>query len=136
MMKEEFEKMAGYEVSFEDYNNIIEPMYMATNLDKSEFVKVLDKKRFALKTGKQYVKEMKQIAQHLKKTCENYTDFEALEKLEVLAEEWRVRIGAYGCNIDKRYTMEHLGYGRGCSYPNKIEFYSPKYQTMDIINLI
>ena len=30
MMKHEFEALAGYEVSFEDYNNVIEPMYMAT----------------------------------------------------------------------------------------------------------
>lgn len=29
MMKHEFEKIAGYEVTNEDYNNIIEPMYMA-----------------------------------------------------------------------------------------------------------
>lgn len=48
MMKHEFEQIAGYEVSWEDYNNIIEPMYMATNLSKAEFVKILDKKRFAV----------------------------------------------------------------------------------------
>ena len=30
MMKHEFEALAGYEVSFEDYNRVIEPMYMAT----------------------------------------------------------------------------------------------------------
>ena len=59
MMKVEFEKLAGYEVSFEDYNSIIEPMYMATDLSKEEFVKVIDKKRFALKTKKQYIAEMK-----------------------------------------------------------------------------
>ena len=46
MMKHEFEQIAGYEVSWEDYNNIIEPMYMATNLSKEEFVKTLSKKRF------------------------------------------------------------------------------------------
>lgn len=48
MMKHEFEQIAGYEVSWEDYNNIIEPMYMATNLSKEEFVKTLSKKRFAV----------------------------------------------------------------------------------------
>ena len=48
MMKHEFEALAGYEVSWEDYNNIIEPMYMATNLPKDEFVKTLNKKRFAV----------------------------------------------------------------------------------------
>ena len=29
MMKHEFEQIAGYEVTWEDYTNIIEPMYMA-----------------------------------------------------------------------------------------------------------
>ena len=48
MMKHEFESIAGYEVSTEDYDNIIEPMYMATNLSKQEFVKTISKKRFAI----------------------------------------------------------------------------------------
>ena len=48
MMKHEFEALAGYEVSYEDYDKIIEPMYMATTLSKEEFVKVIDKKRFAI----------------------------------------------------------------------------------------
>ena len=48
MMKHEFEAIAGYEVSTEDYEKIIEPMYMATNLSKAEFVKTISKKRFAV----------------------------------------------------------------------------------------
>lgn len=46
MMYQEFEEIAGYEVSYEDYNNIIEPMYNATNLSKQEFVKTLNLKFF------------------------------------------------------------------------------------------
>ena len=46
MMKHEFEALAGYEVSYDDYTNIIEPMYMAINADKAEFVKMIDRKRF------------------------------------------------------------------------------------------
>ena len=49
MMKHEFEAIAGYEVSTEDYEKIIEPMYMATNLSKKEFVQTISKKRFAVK---------------------------------------------------------------------------------------
>lgn len=49
MMKHEFEALAGYEVSVSDYDNIIEPMYMATELSKEEFAKVISKERFALK---------------------------------------------------------------------------------------
>ena len=48
MMRHEFEEIAGYKVSAEDYNNIIEPMYYAANLSKHEFVKTLNKKRFEL----------------------------------------------------------------------------------------
>lgn len=57
MMKFEFEELVGYEVSNEDYDNIIEPMYMAVNLSKQEFVKVIDRKRFEVK----YQKSQEQI---------------------------------------------------------------------------
>ena len=46
MMHKEFEEIAGCEVSYEDYTNIIEPMYMATNMSKYEFVKTLNLKFF------------------------------------------------------------------------------------------
>lgn len=59
MMKIEFEALAGYEVSVSDYDNIIEPMYMATNLNKAEFVKVICKERFALKSREELIQEMK-----------------------------------------------------------------------------
>ena len=49
MMKHEFEELAGYKVSSEDYDRIIEPMYMATNLSKQDFVKCIDRKRFEQK---------------------------------------------------------------------------------------
>lgn len=89
MMKHEFEALAGYEVSVADYDNIIEPMHMATKLSKEEFVKVICKERFALKSREELIQEMKEIAGHLKKTCENFTDIEAEEKLETLAAEYK-----------------------------------------------
>ena len=46
MMHKEFEEISGCEVSYEDYTNIIEPMYMATNMSKYEFVKTLNLKFF------------------------------------------------------------------------------------------
>lgn len=49
MTKHEFETLAGYEVSTESYNEIIEPMYMATNLTKQEFVKTINRKAFEIK---------------------------------------------------------------------------------------
>ena len=48
MTRAEFEKLAGYEVSAETYNNIIEPMYMRTDWDKATFVKKIKNMREAL----------------------------------------------------------------------------------------
>lgn len=59
MMKQEFEKLAGYEVSDWDYYHIIEPMYTNVYLDKEEFIKTLNKKRFALPTSREIVKKLK-----------------------------------------------------------------------------
>lgn len=58
MMKHEFEAIEGYEVSVSDYDNIIEPMYMATDLNKAEFVKVISKERFALKSREELIQEI------------------------------------------------------------------------------
>ena len=69
MMKHEFEALAGYEVSTEDYEKIIEPMYLATDLTKQEFVKTISKQRFALKPLKKIIKEMRECAESLKETC-------------------------------------------------------------------
>lgn len=46
MMQHEFEERAGITVTAEDYNNIIEPMYMALKLSKDDFVKVVNLKFF------------------------------------------------------------------------------------------
>ena len=136
MMKAEFEKLAGYEVSTEDYNNIIEPMYMATDLSKEEFVKVIDRQRFALKTREQIIRKMKMYARHLKDTCDKYTDYEVIDKLNKLAEEYKERFCFYGFLINSKYTLEHLGECRGCTYPAEIEYYNSKYHTIDRIKLV
>jgi len=129
MMKHEFETIAGYEVSANDYYNIIEPMYMATNLDKSEFVKVIDKKRFALKTRKQMQTEMKKIAKHLTETFTHYTDYEAKEKLQTLATEYAERFFGKGF---KAYISEEMQWS--CYYPTKVEFYGTEtYKTVETI---
>lgn len=130
MMKHEFEKIAGYEVSWEDYTNIIEPMYNATDLDKFEFVKLLSKKRFDLGAKKKHlVKMMKVIARHLKETCTHYTDFEAKEELEKLVEEYKNLIGAHGYIIHETEIWT-------CYYPRAIDIYDSGYRTMKKIELI
>lgn len=47
MMQHEFESLAGIQVTREDYDNIIEPMYMATAMPKAAFVKTLNLKFFS-----------------------------------------------------------------------------------------
>lgn len=123
MMKHEFEAIAGYEVSFEDYTKIIEPMYMATNLDKVEFVKTLNKKRFALKPLKTIVKEMRKCAESLKETCIHYRDHETLDKLEGLVKEYRNRV--YGSSEVATFAFieERIW---SCYYPKAVDIYDYK----------
>ena len=133
MMHQEFEELAGYEVSAKDYYDISEPMYMATNLSKQEFVKVIDKKRFALRPAKAIVKEMKKVAEHLQDTCTHYTDFEAKEKLESLVNEYIERKGwkgfaTYGIHEEMRWS---------CFYPKSVEIFEAKnYRTIESIELV
>ena len=87
MMKHEFEALAGYEVSIEDYNKIIEPMYMATDLNKEDFVKVIDKKRFALPTKKQMINQMIKKAVEYQQT----DDIEVKWEIENLAIQFAYR---------------------------------------------
>lgn len=130
MMKYEFEKIAGYEVSDKDYDEIIEPMYMATNLPKQDFVKCLDKKRFALKTKTQLIKEMKKIASHLHEICGHYTDYDAQDKLDDLATELTRRFyGGHGYDYER-------GYYSGCSYPCRLEVLGRDFETVEMITLV
>ncbi|MCF0105402.1 MAG: hypothetical protein HUJ53_01425 [Holdemanella sp.] len=119
MMKQEFEALAGYEVSLDDYNNIIEPMYMATNLDKAEFVKVIDKKRFALKSRTQLKNEMKKLAEQLEITCTHFTDYESKERLDKIREEYTSRF--YGQNYSSMVEEEMT---QSCFYPTKVVFFN------------
>ena len=122
-MKHEFEQIAGYEVTMEDYNKIIEPMYMATNLSKEEFVKVIDKKRFALKPLKTIIKEMKKCAKSLKETCTHYTDYETKDRMTELAREYRDRV--YG-NSEVAVYMFNEEMLWSCYYPINVDFFDPK----------
>lgn len=134
MMKHEFEALAGYEVSTEDYNNIIEPMYMALpgTITKSEFVKMVNKKRFALKPLKTMVKEMKKLAAELKETCTHYTDYDKQDKLMDIANEYVSRkyagIATYNFHEEMLFT---------CYYPQSIEIFDIKtYKTIESIELV
>ena len=65
MTKKEFENLAGYQVTAEDYCDIIEPMYESTELTKEEFIKAVNKDFFkisdqAIRTAK-LVEELQKI---------------------------------------------------------------------------
>ena len=60
-------------------------------MNKAEFVKVISKERFALKSREELIQEMKELAGRLKDTCEYFTDNETEEKLNALAEEYKER---------------------------------------------
>ena len=121
MMWAEFEKIAGYEVSYEDYTNIIEPMYNATNLTKGEFVKTLNRKAFDLKVKKQeMIKAMKAIATERKENAEHFTNYEAEEKLYELAWKYAQTFHRFSTpEIAREKTYKTFG----CSYPSELIIY-------------
>lgn len=128
MMWNEFEEIAGYEVSYETYTNIIEPMYNATNLSKQEFVKTLNKKAFALPTKKEMIREMKKIANFLFKNCGISSYYKEEEKLNKIAKEYAKRF--YGIDwtndiesyvfCNKKYAYCGYVMDRGCSFPYEV----------------
>ena len=109
-----------------DYQKIIEPMYIAADLDKQEFVKCINKNRFALPTKKQLIDEMKKIAVHLFEICGRYTDYESMDELEKKAREFAKRFYHIDWDYDskawiyfnKGYEFPHLQ--RGCTYPKEL----------------
>ena len=125
MMWKEFEEIAGYEVSFETYDKVIEPMYMALpdNITKQQFVKMLDKKAFALPTAQSYMRIIKKEAKHLDEICGRYSDRESEERMEKAAHDYAKR--KYGldwvndsevyCFFNREYEFPKIG--RGCTHP-------------------
>ncbi len=128
MMYQEFMEIAGYEVSYDDYSKIIEPMYMALpdGITKQEFVKMLDRKRFALPTKKQIVKRMKELAGFCAEMCEHRSCYAEEAELEKIAHEYAKRF--YGLDwssdikvfafFNREYAYPEIG--RGCTYPKEL----------------
>ena len=132
MMKHEFETLAGYEVSEQDYHDIIEPMYMATSLSKEDFVKCIDKKRFALETFAQIRHRMREYAQNLYDTCTHYTNYKTQEKLTET-------IGKY---VARKYPYMDVSWQvstrmkESCFYPTDVVIFARKdYRTLETIEL-
>lgn len=126
MMWKEFEEIAGYEVSYETYTDIIEPMYMAVDVDKRDFVKMLNKKAFALPTKKEMICEMRKLAMEIFEDCGHCFTYDIKAKLENKAKEYAKRFYDVEWYSDvKAYVYFEYGYEypeikRGCTYPKEI----------------
>lgn len=132
MTKQEFEKIAGYEVSVDDYEKIIEPMYMACPLDKLEFVKCLNKSRFAMKDKRKYISEIKSIGNAIIKKCGHTTTHEEEDKLGKLTKEFCDRFGY-------SYSYPEYGYelpgNRGCQFIKRIYFVPSDYGNEFVVEI-
>ena len=125
MMWKEFEEIAGYEVTFEDYSKIIEPMYMAIpeGISKKEFVAMLDKKRFAIPTAGEYLAKVRREAKILRHICGHRCDYEAERRAEEAAKAYAKRKWGIDWSHDSEsyvYFLREYEYEgmRGCSYPS------------------
>ena len=128
MMWKEFEELAGYEVSADTYNNIIEPMYMALkDVDKRTFIAMLDKKAFALPTAKSYLRIVKKEAEHqYDMVCRGHSgDWHSRERMEKAAKDYlRRKYGIIWSQDPEAFCYFTDGYlfvpGRGCPYPKEL----------------
>ena len=137
MMWSEFEKIAGYEVSYEDYTNIIEPMYNAVELSKQEFVKTLNRKQFDLKykkdqEKKKLIRELKELAETMFTQCGRCDTCETLSKLISKAQEYDVK---FSQPFTKAEFERAKGYGY-CSYIKAIVWYDREWKEVDRLELV
>ena len=142
MMWQEFEKIAGYEVTYETYTNVIEPMYMALpeGITKTQFVGMLNKKAFALHTKAEMVKEMKKIANFLFENCGIRSYHEENEKLEEIAKRYIKRFYGIERGDDDAFWYFSREYGyrgvrqfRGCTFPESLVIYKGNTEVERII---
>lgn len=135
MFKAEFERLAGYEVSYEDYKTIIEPMYMATNLNKEEFVQTINKKRFALKSKAQLLKEIKAVAENIADIAGHNTFHEEEQQLRALIKEYCERF--YNCEFFNLFGVyEYPEIKRGCDYPTEFKIYDDGYNLIKTVKIV
>jgi len=139
MMHKEFEEIAGYEVSYEDYTNIIEPMYMALpdNVSKQQFVKLLDRKQFDLnykkqQYKKQLLKEMKAIAKEMYHLCSHTETYEQYEALRNKALEYIKAFPVWNAPHHE-FTREIKN---GCSYVKYLIWFDENYNEVQKIELV
>ena len=96
---------------------------MAVKLDKAEFVKCVDRKRFEVKvkTERQYINEIKKIAQFLYENCGYKAYWEEKEQIAKITRKMEKQFG-YIVIINNGYEYEEVQ--RGCTYPKELIFYT------------
>lgn len=127
-MKYEFEKIAGYEVDFNTYNNVIEPMYMASSLSKEDFVKALNKKAFALPTKAQLINKMKNLAKQIKENYEHIYIGDIEEALYNTAKQVAQKLGLDGVILNHK--------GRTNTYVESVSFYNKNNELVKNMALV
>ena len=131
MMKHEFEKLAGYEVTDEMYDKVIEPMYMSLEVSKQEFVKMLNKKYFALPTQNECLNKLKAVARKIYEACGFRTTHDEEAELQELADEFAARFYDSEAYLNMEPTPS------GCSFVRSIEIYCRRRNIeVETINLI
>ena len=130
MMYQEFMEIAGYKVSYDDYKNIIEPLYMAApdNMTKADFIACLNRKRFEVKTRteRQIINEARKIAQFLYENCGRRSYHEEKNQVEKLSRELEKMFGIIVITIPG-YEFEEVK--RGCTYPKEFVYYTADGRT-------
>lgn len=119
MMWKEFEMIAGYEVTREDYKAYIEPMYMAVgdHVTKQEFVRMVNKQRFALPSPDSILRRVRKEARHLKAICGFRTDWESEERLDRAAKEYAKRKYGLDWGTDSEAFCYFLYFPNEYEYP-------------------
>lgn len=110
MMKHEFEQLAGYSVSSDDYYKIIEPMYIAADIDKVDFIKCLNRERFEIKVQKtkeqiEFENTLKREIDSLKETIAWYKDQIACKKSLIDSEDDEKWLSIWKADL-KTYKQE------------------------------
>ena len=126
-------EIAGYKVSYDDYKNIIEPMYMAApdSMTKAEFINCLNRKRFEVKTRteNQIIHEARKVSQFLYDNCGRRSYHEEKDKVENYARELEKMFNIIVITIPG-YEYEEVQ--RGCTYPKEFVYYTADGQGREV----
>ena len=137
MMWSEFERIAGYEVSYEDYTNVIEPMYMATNLTKEQFVRTLNRKEFDVQykkaqAKKALTKELRAVAARMYEEAGRVSTYETFSELLAKAQEYDTKFAPYGTTAELEKAKKW-----GCeTYVKALVWYDRDWNPVERLELV